>query len=1255
MDSESLDGCIQSTLSALYPPFEATAATVLCQVFDVVEKTYRGDGLRYLIDFLIPAKHILQCIQQDACVQYCGLLFRHQGWPLCVHEKVVVQLAALDQRLLRPGDFYLQVVPYLKKSPRIVLKCLARDERSVEEVPIPEVSYTSIFTLEWLSAFNGQRLGAALQNCLLSAAERIFRVPWDRLIRPEFIEEAEGPAASSLSARGAGPGSPPCLPAGPAEGGSPGLGSGGLLEEKSSGDGLALSSTALQCSQALVNGVPAGSVPPEDLRGDLEGEYVELTEVSLPRLGPCRASLPQPRAPVDVSLGKHSFLLTQDSPKSLAQSALMQEEHCQVDAFRTTSPEVLQNAVPLESSKVMAGGEAAPGEAAPGGQLLPAAPAGTPRSSAGDASPACRAEGLSAEQESCGGGSGGWQHARRSCGGAAGASCKAQVPAAPGRLGGASDGPSASLGDGTAGQSSEAMLGDAAAAEEVALEGCGEPLPGGQIQEAQREVSPGSPLRPSAPHSTLQEGSGVSCQSVSDVTPVPLGSPESSGGGVEERSPSGSTVAVAVAAASPCCSEQEANLTPPLVPPEQSQGELDEVVLGRRDSAEEEEEIEQTLGVNERQAGHSHCCARLGSAGEEQEVSACQHEPAEEALLVPPAASGEGDQAAEQLNSSDSLGPDAPAEGSTPSAGQSSGESCEEPQGQLEKQGCESEENSLLSPDAAQGLQGGEENPGSFSCWEKSKPVALKTLESIEEELEVGQLSSGPAERHKEPTTLHSHQEAASGASAPAGMVSEGAAPLGAASGAEPASAGAAPGRASAAATPPASPVPALAWGGRCAPAIGRDVHPQLLRSGVACLPGTRDKSGRAVVIITTRSTAWLNPHCNTTELVRLLLYLHSIPRAECQSLGLTVLVDARRCSPLPALFKAFSILQDLDPHCIHGVLLLVERDVTFRLEKPPAAQFEVLTSMKALHKHIDSSQLPLELEGSFPYCHRDWLSFRMKLEHLLQGCQGACAFLQEAIQRVEAGDLPARAEEAAVLLGSCRQLMKNVLEDSRLVRLQLEGGALLARLRKEESCVTLTQDYRDCLEAASLLYNRLDEDVHRLVLRCNQRLQRLQLLRDFQQVEQCLKEVSSWIESVGRKRLKETILDDSLEMLLQTQKHFREFDLVASEYCRRGQEALKRMAAWEDFSSVDVESYRGQLQSHREQLEEFCTQLDESRHRLSETVRLYEFFDKVREGSCCTQEALRALPGPAPQPELVCGRCEMSSVPQGCVPQQRS
>uniref|UniRef100_A0A8C9S8G4 Uncharacterized protein n=1 Tax=Scleropages formosus TaxID=113540 RepID=A0A8C9S8G4_SCLFO len=192
-DSLSLDTSIQSALSVLYPPFEATAPTVLSQLFQVIEEQYKGDALRCLLNFLIPAKRILETVQQA----YCDRLFRCEGWPLCLREKVVVHLAPINPLHLGPGDFYLQVEPFRNQAARIVLKSLLGEQQEVERTAVPETSYPCIFTEEWLTGVNKGRHGAPLRCCVLCTDQGIVKVPWVQVAKPEFVDKPKATASST--------------------------------------------------------------------------------------------------------------------------------------------------------------------------------------------------------------------------------------------------------------------------------------------------------------------------------------------------------------------------------------------------------------------------------------------------------------------------------------------------------------------------------------------------------------------------------------------------------------------------------------------------------------------------------------------------------------------------------------------------------------------------------------------------------------------------------------------------------------------------------------------------------------------------------------------------------------------------------------------------------------------------------------------------------------------------------------------------
>uniref|UniRef100_A0A673ME34 Pleckstrin homology domain containing, family G (with RhoGef domain) member 4 n=1 Tax=Sinocyclocheilus rhinocerous TaxID=307959 RepID=A0A673ME34_9TELE len=1075
-DSESLDNCIQSTLSALYPPFEATAATVLCQVLDVVETTYRGDGLRYIIDFLVPAKHILQSIQQDACFPYCGFLFRHEGWPLCVHEKVIIQLSSLDWRVLRPSDFYLQVTPSPKSRPRITVKCLAVSGQHVEELDVPELTYTSLFTMDWLDSINRGRSvvrRAALEHCLLSADNDIFRVPWEDIIHPEFIsrppkvtEQAESRGVCKEVANREERDSDIDQEDNPED-----------IQCRIFIDTSTDQSREMDCQSKGVKLLPALSEIGKDSSGrsssstaeDSEGEYVELADISLPRFSPQKGSLTQAISMNYRNLHKPQTAAS-TQPKAKPEQSLLKNGACsqsmvcamliEENLSDTYQPVILTRTAPAEAEHPL-------------------------------------------------------QQVRTE-------SCK-----------------------------------DRNNKTEVELQT--------KAAHAEREVAGKSPCK---------EGEMVEKKII----------------GMTESKTENDIVAV-------CRAEEVETAQTGLVdstPKSDSNVQVQEAGSCSEGTDEKKQTNVEEKGVEEEETEDitvSEQGAIVTSYSENRVQSACNQVLDADAYV--------------QNTNGHMHTQDTP---TTEREGQKSKEE-EERKGEKEERQEDEVTSSVKGSPAGHQQQADmethyhqQEEQGRV-IFTKVHPAHLYTIHML------FLLKLLPLFPFYFPFCLHpcffiltdasnaficfrsSSQEVDS-------IVSHLSAKT---QGEDPS------------AVPPL--LPPISQKTQPVQREAHDINPDVLSSGVLCLPGTRDKSGHALVTVKTRNTIWLNPNCNSGELVRIMVYFFSTLRKEVSALGLTVLVDARRCSPVPALFKAFNILQEAMPGCIHTVLLLADRDLALRVEKTTSIPVELLTSLKSLYKHVDIAQLPTEFEGTFPYSHSSWICFRMRLEQLTSHCEDAVNLLQNTISKLESSVLPPTAEEAQILLCKYRELMRTVLEDSRLVRLQLEGGAALSCLRKEETNVSLTEDYRDAIENAGRLYNQVDELVHRLVMLSNKCTQEMEFIMEFKTLEDGFREVSQWIEEVGESRLQTlSELEDSLEQLHHKQTVFRDFYTAAYEHCKSGEALLKRLEKWEDISSAELQVYEVKVRSFWVHLHDFSQRVEETKDKIDKTVQLYEFFDKVSE-----------------------------------------
>ncbi|XP_067099159.1 quattro [Osmerus mordax] len=1019
MNPESLDSTIQSALSALFPPFEATAPTVLSQLFRTIEERYQGDALQCLLDFLIPAKHLLESVQQAACAAYSDVLFRCEGWPLCLHDRTVIQLAPLNPLLLRPGDFYLQVEPFGDQAARIVLKSLLEEGcREVEETPIPETSYPCIFTEDWLREVNDGRHSTPLSRCLLSTEQGVVKVQWVQVAVPEFLDKPktmpttppvirESPLNAKMSASDASTLAFKTIPA--RDGISVSL---RLMEGTSKHIGMGQNKpTPKVRSKPLIK--PVGWVSPNtwDSRNfrEIEGDYVDLidfakeketlaklernTKPTTPLFKPVR---PPPPVPVGHSIPCGRTLRFSAEPcspcsqRKLGQEAGGQDIKCR---YRDSYLAALLNPVPFERGSV---------------DLLSALEEISP------------SEG---EDEGKG-------HSVGPC----------------------------------------PEQGDFCNYDKESLGHC--------LVESQ-----------SLHHKTPEAG----CQPEKSMKESLVLVHKQNHGGQQNCRVNRSLHQA----------ELKTTLSP--APPQTNLG-ASEAGSKPRWSVE----VMKPTGKNKAKP------RSLSSVSETPKGNPLVH----------------------KLNN------------------RSHSDICPELIPSVHVLQCKKGPGfRLISPKLER-----RQSPKKDSLLGKAEPQTPSTTGGLETKMQSPKTDNSSAPIHPP--------------SYPSG----------------------------------ASPSPFTLES--CYRGIS-----DLLQLGFTSLPGSRDKTGRAVVEVHGDRTGWSSQLISAPEVCKLLLYLHSIPRKEVRDLGMTLVIDARKKPPPSVLYKALLMVQEQALHAVHSALLLVDKDTSPRPERHPGLQMDIVTSLKALSKTVEVQQLTPDLGGTFPYSHSDWLQFHQKQVSFLSDLQGAACLLQKAINKIEDHKTMDTAQDVQQCIQEQKTSMKEVLEDARLVALQREGGSILAKMRREEFRFPQSEDYRDAIESATVLYNQVEERVHTLVMKSNQSMQHLDLLSRLRDSEGKLNTAKVWFDKEGEQWLKEfNSTDSDLKSMNKALQHAESFLSQAKE---KKQQALTLVEEAEMIlgsadSSPEADVFRTVINTFKSNMSGFMLQVEQKHAELENLAQLYRFCEQA-------------------------------------------
>ncbi|XP_077578584.1 pleckstrin homology domain-containing family G member 4B-like [Stigmatopora nigra] len=368
---------------------------------------------------------------------------------------------------------------------------------------------------------------------------------------------------------------------------------------------------------------------------------------------------------------------------------------------------------------------------------------------------------------------------------------------------------------------------------------------------------------------------------------------------------------------------------------------------------------------------------------------------------------------------------------------------------------------------------------------------------------------------------------------------------------------------------------------------------------------------GRAVTEIYGDHHEWQS-NVTSQELLEMLLYFHSVLRREIREAGMTLVFDARKSNPHPQLYKALMMLQEHFSQAVNTLVLLVDKESGTLPERGSTIQTEVVTSMKALTKLVEESQRTFCLGGTLRHDLRDWMDLHRRLFPFALDLHDASSRLQSAISHFQAPQRTDSLQSIQQCMKDQRTLMRDVLQDRRLVSLQREGGAMLARLRKESDIrYPQCEDLSDAIDSLSSLYNHVEEQVHILVQSSNTSLEHLEYLLQVREMEGHLNQLQQWFYVEGERHLQEAeSVEESGDHLEEVLNRFTAFLLDANDRRHHGmtlaQEAEHLQQA--GMSYPETQTFSSRVRSFKSDLDDFLCRAEACGRELQIMVNVWDF-----------------------------------------------